>query len=148
MDLVDLFIGAEGTLGIVSEIEVALAPALQETFDLVAFFSSEELATIFHFPNKTVETPHIHWVTSKKAPAPAEIKTEPEEDPSAKAAIQTDTLAEIYYVLGQFQKAVDTQKKALLEGQEGTHTTRDYLEKQLKKFEKALSDSANPSAKK
>jgi len=35
--------------------------------------SSEELATLFHFPNKSVETPHIHWVTSKKAPAPADI---------------------------------------------------------------------------
>ncbi len=37
--------------------------------------SSEELATIFHFPNKTVETPHINWVTSKRAPAPADIPT-------------------------------------------------------------------------
>jgi len=38
-------------------------------------FSSEELATIFHFPNKTIETPHINWVTSKRAPAPADIAT-------------------------------------------------------------------------
>ncbi|MBI5451996.1 DUF87 domain-containing protein [Candidatus Gottesmanbacteria bacterium] len=38
-------------------------------------FSSEELATIFHFPNKTVETPHINWVTSKRAPAPANTPT-------------------------------------------------------------------------
>ncbi len=37
--------------------------------------SSEELATIFHFPNKSVDTPHINWVTSKKAPAPADIPT-------------------------------------------------------------------------
>src|SRR3989338_11559172 len=37
--------------------------------------SSEELATLFHFPNKSVETPHINWVTSKRAPAPAEIPT-------------------------------------------------------------------------
>ena len=35
--------------------------------------SSEELATIFHFPNKMIETPHIHWLTAKTAPAPAEI---------------------------------------------------------------------------
>ena len=35
--------------------------------------TSEELATLFHFPNKSVETPHINWVTSKKAPAPADI---------------------------------------------------------------------------
>ena len=35
--------------------------------------STEELATIFHFPNKSIETPHIHWVTAKRAPAPAQI---------------------------------------------------------------------------
>jgi len=35
--------------------------------------SSEELATIFHFPNKSIETPHISWLTSKRAPAPVEI---------------------------------------------------------------------------
>lgn len=35
--------------------------------------SNEELATIFHFPNKSIETPHVHWVTAKRAPAPAQI---------------------------------------------------------------------------
>lgn len=38
-------------------------------------FTTEELATIFHFPNKAIETPHIHWVTAKRAPAPAQIPT-------------------------------------------------------------------------
>jgi len=37
--------------------------------------SSEELATIFHFPNKQVETPHIFWIYAKKAPAPEKIPT-------------------------------------------------------------------------
>lgn len=37
--------------------------------------SSEELATLFHFPNKSVTTPGIHWVNSKRAPAPANIPT-------------------------------------------------------------------------
>jgi hypothetical protein len=35
--------------------------------------TSEELATIFHFPNKSVSTPHIFWISSKRAPAPALI---------------------------------------------------------------------------
>jgi hypothetical protein len=35
--------------------------------------NSEELATIYHFPNKTVTTPHIYWVYSKTAPAPSLI---------------------------------------------------------------------------
>ncbi len=37
--------------------------------------NSEELATILHFPNKTVETHHINWLKAKSAPAPASIPT-------------------------------------------------------------------------
>ncbi|TSC65836.1 MAG: Uncharacterized protein CEO21_320, partial [Microgenomates group bacterium Gr01-1014_80] len=37
--------------------------------------TSEELASIFHFPNKSVETPHIGWLTAKRAPAPDKIPT-------------------------------------------------------------------------
>jgi len=37
--------------------------------------NSEELATIFHFPNKTVETHHIKWLIAKHAPAPSSIPT-------------------------------------------------------------------------
>nr|MDQ3008371.1 type IV secretion system DNA-binding domain-containing protein [bacterium] len=35
----------------------------------------EELATVFHFPNKTVETHHITWLNAKNAPAPNSIPT-------------------------------------------------------------------------
>jgi len=35
--------------------------------------NSDELATVFHFPNKSVETPHIFWLNAKRAPAPAQI---------------------------------------------------------------------------
>jgi len=38
--------------------------------------NSEELATIFHFPNKQITTPHIFWLNSKTAPDPSEIPTE------------------------------------------------------------------------
>lgn len=38
--------------------------------------SSEELATIFHFPNKSVETPYIFWLNAKRAPAPQQIPHE------------------------------------------------------------------------
>lgn len=37
--------------------------------------NSEELATIFHFPNKQITTPHIFWLNAKHAPAPAQIPT-------------------------------------------------------------------------
>lgn len=39
----------------------------------VSILNSEELATVYHFPNKQVTTPHIHWVYAKTAPAPSEI---------------------------------------------------------------------------
>lgn len=38
--------------------------------------NTEELATIFHFPNKTVETHHISFLNAKNAPAPNEIPNE------------------------------------------------------------------------
>ncbi len=39
----------------------------------VFVLNSEELATVLHFPNKTVETHHINWLKAKSAPAPASI---------------------------------------------------------------------------
>jgi hypothetical protein len=42
----------------------------------VSILNSEELATIYHYPNKTITTPHIHWLYAKTAPAPSEIPTE------------------------------------------------------------------------
>ncbi len=37
--------------------------------------NSEELATVFHLPNKQITTPHIYWLNAKRAPAPAQIAT-------------------------------------------------------------------------
>ncbi len=41
-----------------------------------SILNSEELAGIFHFPNRQITTPHIFWLNSKTAPAPAQIPTE------------------------------------------------------------------------
>ncbi len=35
--------------------------------------TAEELASLYHFPNKSVETPSISWLNYKRAPAPARI---------------------------------------------------------------------------
>lgn len=42
----------------------------------MTILNSEELATIYHFPNKQVTTPHIFWLYAKTAPAPSEIPSE------------------------------------------------------------------------
>ncbi len=39
----------------------------------ISILTNDELASIFHFPNKTVETPHIQWLKAKTAPVPAEV---------------------------------------------------------------------------
>ena len=41
-----------------------------------SIFNTEELATIFHFPNKQITTPHIYWLNAKSAPAPSQIPNE------------------------------------------------------------------------
>ena len=43
--------------------------------ELTSVFSSEELASFFHFPNKTVDTPHIQWLRAKTAPVDATVPT-------------------------------------------------------------------------
>ncbi|MEO6508703.1 MAG: DUF87 domain-containing protein [Patescibacteria group bacterium] len=42
----------------------------------ISILTSEELATMFHFPNKTVETPFIQWIKSKTAPVSSEVPME------------------------------------------------------------------------
>jgi hypothetical protein len=40
-----------------------------------SILNTAELATIIHFPNKMMNTPHINWLLSKRAPATAGIPT-------------------------------------------------------------------------
>jgi D-lactate dehydrogenase (cytochrome) len=47
MDLIDLFIGSEGTLGIVTEVTLALAPQPGFTWGMMAFFTSEQNALAY-----------------------------------------------------------------------------------------------------
>jgi D-lactate dehydrogenase (cytochrome) len=47
MDLIDLFIGSEGTLGVITEIELLLTPAPEGVLSALAFFCSDEDAVAF-----------------------------------------------------------------------------------------------------
>jgi hypothetical protein len=44
-------------------------PLIRQT----SILTSEELATIYHFPNKAIQTPGIHWLTAKRSAAPSNI---------------------------------------------------------------------------
>jgi len=55
MDLLDLFIGSEGTLGVVSEIGIKLIPAPAVTWGIMVFFPSEEIALSFVRSTRTTE---------------------------------------------------------------------------------------------
>ncbi len=58
-------------------------------------------------------TPPAFQMEPPKAIEPAEIKAPPEEDPSAKVAIQTDTLAEIYIKQGHLDRALSVYQDIL-----------------------------------
>jgi D-lactate dehydrogenase (cytochrome) len=57
MDLVDLFIGAEGTLGVVTEVTIQLLPEPEMMNGLAAFFPSEEEALVFVRSLRGSDTP-------------------------------------------------------------------------------------------
>lgn len=44
-------------------------------FDRPSVLTSDEIASVFHLPNKSIETPHIQWLPAKSAPAPEKIPT-------------------------------------------------------------------------
>src|SRR5207247_2225654 len=44
-------------------------------FSTLSVLTPDEIASIYHYPNKSIETPHINWLLSKKAPAPEQIPT-------------------------------------------------------------------------
>ncbi len=47
MDLLDLFIGSEGTLGLIAELELRLHPVPRETLGVLCYFAEEEQALSF-----------------------------------------------------------------------------------------------------
>lgn len=55
-----------------------LTAFIHRTFDEQGYMvlNSEELASLYHFPLPTTETPNINWLLASRAPAPTNIPTE------------------------------------------------------------------------
>jgi hypothetical protein len=73
--------------------------------------NSEELASLFHLPLKTTETPNILWLTAKSAPAPAQV---PGEGISLGANVYRGVRKEIR------MKRVDRRRHTYIVGKSGT----------------------------
>jgi D-lactate dehydrogenase (cytochrome) len=57
MDLVDLFVGCEGILGVITMVELGLVPLPENLMTVMAFFPSEEDAVGFVYDIRAPETP-------------------------------------------------------------------------------------------
>lgn len=44
-------------------------------FDKTPVFTADEVASVYHFPNKSITTPHISWLPARSAPASEKIPT-------------------------------------------------------------------------
>ena len=71
MDLIDLFIGSEGTLGFVAEAELALLQPPEEILGVIGFFPSEEKALMFVKEARGENTGRAGQLASAKPPGEA-----------------------------------------------------------------------------
>lgn len=76
--------------------------------------TAEEISTIFHFPNKLVTTPYIHWLLAKRVAAPAKIATEGTFIGNNKARGQVRPV---------FMQTVDRRRHMYIIGKTGTGKT-------------------------
>jgi D-lactate dehydrogenase (cytochrome) len=72
MDAIDLFIGSEGTLGIITEAELRLLPAPEQTLSAVIFFQNETDAFLFTETVKAMKK--TAGEPAKNAPAPRSLE--------------------------------------------------------------------------
>jgi len=149
MDLVDLFIGQEGTLGIISEIEIALLPALRETFDLVAFFSTEEDAIDFIFEAKQPKDPSINLFEYFDENTLQMLKSAyPKIPDGAKAAIYVEqeiTAENEQVYLGKWEKLLKQHRASLDNCWLGMNPSQKT---ELKEFRHAIPEQVNELFKK
>jgi len=159
MDLIDLFIGSEGTIGVVTEAELALAPRLGNRLTALIFFPSESDAVGFvhrirgdhpkgrayavlpesieYFDSNSL---NLLRLRRKESTTPLEIPPFPE---GAKAAI----LLEHSYMEEEFEKLIEALDASLRENRSSLEATMSATEdsdrKRLANIRHALPETVN-----
>lgn len=124
MDLIDLFIGSEGTLGVVTEINVTLIPLPPSVLSGIAFFNSEKKA--FEFAAKGREISQQTWKTKNPNgldframelldEASLELLRESGKAGSLKIPLPENAKAAIFFEMESSKKLTDTEVMEKLE---------------------------------
>ncbi|MBU2567250.1 MAG: FAD-binding oxidoreductase [Elusimicrobia bacterium] len=120
MDIIDLFIGSEGTLGVITEIEVALAKRPENIMSVISFFPEEKDALNFFFSaRKELDTALVFEyfdsgglnILREKKKHEGANSFVPDFDSAAKAAI----LLELEYTDETLEQITGTLDKLLTE---------------------------------
>ncbi|MDO9537753.1 MAG: FAD-binding oxidoreductase [Thermoplasmata archaeon] len=146
MDLIDLFIGSEGILGIISEISIKLIRVDKEPVSILAFFRSENDAMGYVDIIRDMKDRGILAIEYFDRNALDFIRAQfPEIKPDLDAAIllemkaeSLDTLAEISELLSRFNEVEDwcaTTSSDLRDLKEFRHSLPDSVNAYLKRHE-------------
>ncbi|MBU4198985.1 MAG: FAD-binding oxidoreductase [Verrucomicrobia bacterium] len=161
MDLLDLFIGSEGTLGVFTEIEIMLIPAPEMILGVIGFFPSESEALAF------VRSARIESVSGEKSSLPSrplaleyfdahalDLLREQKQKvgPSSPIpALPSDAGSAVYIELAATENSMEEAAEALLASLEAcgsrsdsawTATSPEETER-LKAFRHALPEAVN-----
>jgi D-lactate dehydrogenase (cytochrome) len=119
IDAIDLFIGSEGTLGIITEVELALLPKPESFFSGIVFFEAEE--NLLNFVNEARER---SFAMRKRRDA----ETQSEKDISIDASLLEyfDEKA-LKFIAEKFPEVPANAKGAIFFEQETTSETEDAL---------------------
>ncbi len=141
MDLVDLFIGAEGTLGVVTEATLLLLPAMGKICGLTAFFADEASALEFvQFLRDCSKPLAIEWFDARALDLLRRMKAEnaafadlPVLKPAYHTALYFEYEGEVPFAVAEkVEKAVDCWL--------GEHASEIET---LKRFRHAIPESVN-----
>ncbi|MGY5874261.1 MAG: FAD-binding oxidoreductase [Candidatus Thorarchaeota archaeon] len=98
MDLIDLFIGSEGILGVITEVELGLITMPENIMTVMAFFPSEDDAVNFVYEIRAPDTPvELHFIEYFGPNALEMIKEKAASSGITVPALSDDTKAVVFF---------------------------------------------------